>query len=199
MMFPSPASFVDIHTTFNHYDIIYADPPWRYGEKMSHSGSFKEKRRLTSAETHYPTMSIEDLVHLPVICLGQPNSLLFLWATGPQIKEAVELLQAWGFVYITVAFVWEKGITLPGNYTMSSSEFCLVGKRGRIPKPRGARNIKQFYYKKRGGHSAKPDEFGMRINQMFPEQRKIELFSRSGDLRYYDGTWDYSGGDEVVV
>ena len=66
----------------------------------------------------------------------------------------------------------------PGFYTMSQCELCLVGKRGKIPKPRGARNVRQLVDAPRGIHSAKPHEVRERIDLMFPAQRKLELFGR---------------------
>ena len=38
------------------YEIIYADPPWRYSAKKVQG----------AAENHYPTMSIDELCALPV-------------------------------------------------------------------------------------------------------------------------------------
>lgn len=66
----------------------------------------------------------------------------------------------------------------PGSYTMSQCELCLVFKRGRIPKPRGARNVRQFLSEERREHSQKPEEIRKRIEEMFPTQNKIELFAR---------------------
>jgi N6-adenosine-specific RNA methylase IME4 len=88
-------------------------------------------------------------------------------------------MTAWGFKYKTVAFVWEKQKTNPGNYTMSQCELCLVGKRGKIPGPRGTRNERQFISEMRTRHSTKPTEIRNRIVRMFPTQRKIELFARN--------------------
>ena len=81
----------------------------------------------------------------------------------------------------------------PGFYTMSQCELCLVGKRGKIPRPRGARNERQLVRELRGVHSTKPEEVAVRIGRMFPEQRKIELFAR----RAREG-WDV-WGNEVEV
>lgn len=80
------------------YSIIYADPPWRYSAKKVQG----------AAENHYPTMSIEELCALPVADLAAPDSALFLWATFPQLPEALRLIEAWGFTYKSVAFVWLK-------------------------------------------------------------------------------------------
>ena len=74
---------------------------------------------------------------------------------------------------------------------MSQVEICIVGKKGRIPKPRGLRNIRQFLSKMRGKHSEKPTEVRERIEKMFPVQSKIELFARTRHVG-----WD-SWGNEV--
>ena len=80
------------------YSIIYADPPWRY----------TSKRVKGAAEIHYPTMGIDALCALPVSELSDKDCALFLWATFPQLSEALRLIKAWGFRYKTVAFVWLK-------------------------------------------------------------------------------------------
>ena len=80
------------------YKIIYADPPWRYARSKVQG----------AAEKHYPTMSIEELCALPVKEIADKDCILFLWATFPQLKEALQLIKAWGFTYKSVAFVWLK-------------------------------------------------------------------------------------------
>ena len=75
-------------------------------------------------------------------------------------------MKAWGFEYKTVAFAWDKVNPNPGYYTLSQVELCLVGKRGMIPKPRGARNVRQFVSEKKTRHSGKPEEVRKRIEQM---------------------------------
>ena len=84
--------------TIGKYEVIYADPPWRY-ERSAVQGA---------AEKHYPTMDINELCALPVADLAAPASALFLWATFPQLPEALRLIQSWGFTFKTVAFVWLK-------------------------------------------------------------------------------------------
>ena len=80
------------------YNIIYADPPWRYQQK-SLSGA---------AEHHYPTMSVKDICELKVEEIAAKDCVLFLWATFPQLPEALHVIKAWGFQYKTLAFVWLK-------------------------------------------------------------------------------------------
>ena len=83
------------------YSIIYADPPWHYK-------TYSPKGNGRSAEKHYPTMSIAEIKALPVEKLAADDCAMFMWITFPCMKEAFEVLEAWGFQYKTVAFVWVK-------------------------------------------------------------------------------------------
>ena len=169
------------------YQIIYADPPWEYNSARSIT-----KTSCLSGTNHkpYQYMSINDICSLPVENLAGQNCLLFLWTTAPKLNLAFNVIKDWGFEYSTVAFVWEKLRTNPGYYTLSSTEFCLVGKNGTIPCPRGIRNVKQFYQEERTTHSKKPDGIRKLIVEMFPTQTKIELFARER----HEG-WDAIGYD----
>ena len=107
------------------------------------------------------------------------DCLLFMWTSSPHLDQAIELGKAWGFQWSTIGFVWDKQRVNPGYYTMSQCELCLIFKRGKIPQPRGRRDIRQLVSELRGAHSAKPDEVRKRIEAMFPKQAKIELFART--------------------
>ncbi|MBF2754655.1 MAG: transcriptional regulator [Gammaproteobacteria bacterium AqS3] len=165
------------------YQIIYADPPWKY------KGTDGPDNPLVGgAHSHYPTIHIDDLKALDVGSIADDDCLLFLWATGPKLDWAVDVGSAWGFSYVTIGFVWDKVRANPGYYTMSQCEICLIFKRGKIPQPRGARNIRQFISMKKAAHSTKPHAVRHRIESMFPFQTKIELFARG----QFEG-WDVWG------
>jgi len=168
------------------FDIIYADPPWHYNGKLQFDKSsksvenldFKRPIFISSASFKYPTLKIEELMNIPVHEIAKSDSLLFMWTSNPHLAQAIELGQAWGFEYKTVAFIWDKMNHNPGKYTLSNCELCLVFKRGRIPQPRGARNIQQLVRVPRKDHSEKPIEVAHAIEKMFPTQERIELFAR---------------------
>lgn len=160
------------------FSIIYADPPWDYGENRTQYGG-KALKPSGSAAEHYSVMEVSDLARLDVPSITETDALLFMWTSSPHLDQAIELMKAWHFGYVTVGFVWDKQRVNPGYYTMSQCELCLIGKTGKIPLPRGARNVRQFLSAPRGQHSAKPEEIRNRIEQMFPTQRKIELFART--------------------
>jgi N6-adenosine-specific RNA methylase IME4 len=169
------------------YDVIYADPAWDYAGRTQHTSV----QPSGGATTHYPTMTLDKLKALKVPDLAAPNSILFLWTSSPHLAQAMSLMEAWGFKYKTIAFVWEKQRTNPSYYTLSQCEICIVGTKGRIPRPRGSRKERQFLSELRQRHSKKPDEIRNRISRMFPTQKKVELFARQST----DG-WD-TWGNEV--
>ncbi|MFN9790690.1 MAG: MT-A70 family methyltransferase [Holosporales bacterium] len=168
------------------YDIIYADPPWDYGGKMQFDKSSKKSDEMdwkknifiSSANFKYPTLKSGELKKIPMLEIASDDCLLFMWVTNPHLAQGIELGEAWGFEYRTVAFIWDKMVHNPGKYTMSYCEMCLVFKRGKIPSPRGSRNEKQLIRSPRGEHSVKPKEIREAIERMFPSQSKIELFAR---------------------
>lgn len=180
------------------YDIIYADPPWDYGGKMQFDKSGKKDINvnwqnnifISAANFKYPTLKLKEMMKIPIWEIAKDDCLLFMWVTNPHLEQGIELGKAWGFDYRTVAFVWDKMNHNPGQYTMSYCELCLVFKRGRIPNPRGARNIKQLVRIPRGDHSEKPIEVLKSIELMFPSQERIELFAR-----HNPNGWDVWGLD----
>ena len=168
------------------FDIIYADPPWHDGGKVQFDKSstsvdnidLSKKIFISSSEFKYPTLKTKQMMELPVVDIAKDDCLLFMWSTNPHLSQAIELGTAWGFDYKTVAFIWDKMIHNPGQYTLSNCELCLVFKRGRIPRPRGARNVQQLIRSPRRDHSVNPDDVRLAIERMFPTQDRIELFAR---------------------
>ena len=167
------------------FSILYADPPWHYNGKLQYDKTATIARNrgwnkdifVSAAAFKYPTIKTSELKALPVASIAEDDSLLFLWTTNPHLQQAMELGVAWGFKYKTVAFIWDKMVHNPGQYTLSYCELCLLFKRGRIPRPRGARNVRQLISRRRSKHSEKPCEVAENIKKMFPEQTRIELFA----------------------
>lgn len=155
------------------YQIIYADPPWRYDQKGLQG----------AAERHYSTMNLEDICRLPVEKISAKDSILFLWATFPQLPAALRVISAWGFKYKTVGFLWLKknrkadswffGL---GFWTRGNAEVCLIATRGH-PK-RKAANIHQFIISPIEAHSKKPDIVRDKIVELAGDVPRIELFAR---------------------
>ena len=129
-------------------------------------------------------MGIDELCALPVETLAAKDCLLFLWATFPMLPEALRLIQAWGFTFKTVAFVWIKQcrkseglFTGMGYWTRANAEICLLATRG-CPK-RAARDVKQVILSHVERHSQKPEEARRRIEALMGDVPRIELFARA--------------------
>ena len=158
------------------YKVLYADPPWAY-KVWSKKGAGR------SAESHYPTMPIEAIKALPVGELADRDCTLFLWITLPMLREAWGVMDAWGFAFKTVAFVWIKQcpksdslFTGMGYWTRANAELCLLATRGR-PK-RQAKNVHQVILSHVERHSQKPEEARRRIEALMGDVPRIELFAR---------------------
>lgn len=156
------------------YNVIYADPPW----------SYRDKGCRGNAADQYPTMSIKDICSMPVQELSAENCVLFLWATYPMIKEALEVIDAWGFKYKTIGFQWVKlnrsgnGYFLGlGHWTRGNTEPCLIATKG---KPRRLSNgVSQLIFAPLRDHSRKPDIIRDKIQELMGyECSYIELFAR---------------------
>lgn len=170
------------------YNVIYANPPWAYNV-------WSKKGAGRSAESHYPTMGIEDIKALPVREVAADDCALFLWITFPMLREAWGVMDAWGFSFKTVAFVWVKqcrksdGIfTGMGYWTRANAEICLLATKGH-PK-RAAKNVKQVIISHVEEHSKKPDEARRRIESLMGDVPRIELFARQASPG-----WDVWGNE----
>lgn len=174
------------------YSIIYADPPWSYRDKRD-----KHPRLCGGASVHYPTMNIKDIKALPVANITADNAILFLWATFPNLRESLEVIESWGFVYKTLGFSWIKTNARNGKpffgigyYTKSNCEVCLIGVKGKPPK--ASNGVSSVIISPRQEHSRKPGEARDRIVELCGDLPRIELFAR----QTHPG-WD-AWGNEVA-
>ncbi|HLL74843.1 MAG TPA: MT-A70 family methyltransferase [Pyrinomonadaceae bacterium] len=187
------------------YSVIYADPPWSYNVAAPPSGKCAYRGGCP-----YPTMSAAEIKALPVRELAAPDCTLFMWATLPLLPVAFDVIAAWGFEYVTCAFVWIKqnrgaaarqGRRLPrgaeqafdifgglGRWTRGNAEIVLLGRRGRPQ--RISKSVKQIVVSPVSRHSEKPEEVRSRIVQLMGDVPRVELFAR----QRVEG-WDQFGND----
>lgn len=172
------------------YKTIIADPPWQYSNNGGNG----------AAENHYQTMATAELCALPIDNIADDNSVMFLWATWSMLPDALRVIDAWGFRYVT-GFPWVKIIGVPsqtlwgeleikphygtGFWIRGASEIVMIAKRGNITAASG-----DFVglLCKNGRHSRKPDSL-YQIAERY-EGPYLELFAR----RCRDG-WDVYGNE----
>jgi N6-adenosine-specific RNA methylase IME4 len=150
----------------NEFDVIYADPPWRYDFSKSNSREI---------ENQYPTMTPDEICDLAVP--AAPNSVLFLWGVAPKLPEALRVMAAWGFQYRSCA-VWDKAIEGMGYWFRGQHEHLLVGVRGKWSPPPPHLRVSSVYRQQRGGHSRKPEAIRHMIAAWWPDARRLEMFCR---------------------
>ena len=150
------------------YNIIYADPPWKYS---------------TDASKKYPCVPIKDIQRFPIKQITKDNCALFLWATYPILPECIETLKRWGFRYVTIAFTWiktnkknGKPFFGMGNWTRANAEVCLFGLKGNLK--RKSNKVTQVVMSPLREHSRKPDEIRDNIVELLGDLPRIELFAR---------------------
>lgn len=148
------------------FDVIYADPPWEYEFSLSERGK---------PEKYYPTMSVEEICALKVPSAG--DAVLFLWATNPKLKEALQVVEVWGFEYRT-NMVWVKDKFGTGYYFRGQHELLLVGKKGDMPIPSEENRPPSVLTAPVREHSEKPLEIYEMIEKMYPARKYLELFAR---------------------
>ena len=150
------------------YRVVYADPPWNYGNSgLDDYGH---------AERHYPTMSIEELGHLGVPDIVEDDSVLFIWTTSPLLEDCFRVIRMWGFNYKT-SFIWNKIKHNFGYYNSVRHELLLVCTKGSCL-PDNPKLFNSVQSIERKAHSEKPDEFREIIDTLYTKGKKIELFSR---------------------
>jgi len=150
------------------FDVIYADPPWRYEFPISKSRAI---------ERHYKTMELKEICNLKIPSAG--DAILYLWATAPKLEEALEVMKAWGFTYRS-NMVWIKPSIGMGYYSRVKHELLLIGIKGKMSPPKTQSRYQSVINAERKEHSKKPDLVYDIIEEAYPpsEYKLLELFAR---------------------
>jgi N6-adenosine-specific RNA methylase IME4 len=166
------------------YKTIYADPPW-----MERGGG-KIKR---GADRHYALMRTSEIATFPVAGLRHPEGChLYLWATNNFLKDALWVMDVWGFRYVTTVTWMKDGQPGLGQYFRGLTEHCLFGVYGRLPykviDKHRCQGVTGFIAGRRE-HSRKPEIMRGMIECVSYAPR-IEIFARER----FDG-WDVYGNE----
>lgn len=151
------------------YNVIVVDPPWPIG-------SFVLDKWHSPINEKYNTMDIEEIKNVNVVSLANDICSLFLWTTHSFLKDALDIIDMWGFKYFC-CITWDKGGGWSSNGFHKRTELCLYAYRGGININQTGKYIPTIIYEKKTRHSAKPIIFDELILTNTPEPR-IELFAR---------------------
>ena len=150
----------------------------------------------SGAATQYGVMSVNDICNLPVDNISSPEGFLFMWWVASMPREALRVVDAWGFKLKTMtAFSWIKQ-TLHGKdffgmgyYTRQQQEHCLIATKG-SPQVL-SHSVRQNVRRENTLHSRKPDIVRDSIIELAGDLPRIELFAREETQG-----WD-AWGDEL--
>jgi N6-adenosine-specific RNA methylase IME4 len=175
------------------YGVIVADPPWNYNRagKGGVTDTGKVYKLSGYSDHKYQPLSTEDLCGLGTAIkqISSPDALLFLWTTWPFIRDALDIIEAWGFTYVT-GIPWvkmDRKLEQPtygvGYWFRGCTEPILVAKRGKSFRG-NRRGILGFepasmlgFASPPEGHSKKPDDLQYLIESDYPGPY-LELFGR---------------------
>ena len=162
---------IDIFNTNETFRVIYADPAWSYNDKQ-------DTPQLGGASKHYDTMSITELLRLPVNKISEKNSILFLWVTSPLLEDAFQVVSSWGFKYKT-SFIWDKVKHNMGHYNSVRHEILLVCTKGSCTPDNKVLYNSVQRIERNNNHSEKPIEFLNIIDDLYNYGNKLEMFCRA--------------------
>lgn len=168
----------ELKATEKKYRIIYADPPWKYGNAMP--------EYVTEPQDYYSLMSTEDICAMPVKDITEQNAVLFMWTTSPHLPEALDVVKSWGFTYKTT-FIWDKIKHNMGHYNSVRHEILLVCTKGACT-PDVKKLFDSVQSIERTEHSKKPEQFREIIETLYTFGNRIELFARTAP-----NGWDVFG------
>ncbi len=172
------------------YGVIVADPEWKF-VVWSEKGLSN-----TSADNHYGTSVLEVIKARDVPSIAADDCALFLWATVPMTPQALEVMSAWGFRYVS-HLAWVKNKAGTGYWFRNRHELLLVGTRGNIPAPAEGTQAESVLFADVGKHSAKPEAALEIIERYFPNVPKIELNRRGKPKSGWDA-WGLEADNEAA-
>ena len=173
------------------YRTIVADPPWPIKWQASAGRKADGRGGIRTKPLAYPTLTIAEIVALPVKELAHDESNLYLWTTNAFLHEALGIVRAWGFQY-RMLWTWCKTNGM-GGHPRNATEHIVIASRGATATlgRHASATLNWEVVAATGGHSAKPDYFIDKIEQFSPAPR-LEMFARKQRLG-----WDTWGNDAL--
>jgi N6-adenosine-specific RNA methylase IME4 len=171
------------------YQIVVADPAWGFNDNLK-----KMKRRVKrAASAQYSTMTPAQIAAIPVASVADPmGCLLALWVPSVLLPVGFEVMKAWGFSF-KQTFVWVKlkkdhrkeddwneGTRVGmGRLFRQSHEIALIGTSGKSVYPwLEDHSQRSVAFDLNAGHSVKPPTLQQRLEKMFPDTQRLEMFAR---------------------
>lgn len=163
------------------FKVIYIDPPWQVG-------SMSMDKWESPIEDKYPTMSVDEIISLPISDLADDECALFIWTTHTFLPDTFRIIKEWGFKYFCT-ITWDKEGGWTQNGFHKRTEFLLYAYKGNMNINQYGKAIPTIIVEAKTKHSKKPDSIRDMIAEKTPEPR-IEMFARE----HFDG-WTVWGNE----
>lgn len=176
------------------FSVISCDPPWGFSDTLKKM----KGRTKRSAQSHYGTMSVDEIAAIDVSSVTDPNCcVLALWVPSSLLPSGFRVMETWGFSY-KQNVVWGKtkqnveskidagDIIVPndmlafgmGHLFRQCHEIALIGTRGRVYETLSNNSQRSVVLDSSRGHSVKTEMLQDSLEMMYPEALKLEMFAR---------------------
>jgi N6-adenosine-specific RNA methylase IME4 len=173
------------------YRTIVSDPPWPYDTAVSGTVALPKgmlsdgsRRQIGVEQWTYEPMPLADICALPVLDHAESNAHLYLWTTNSFMRQAYDVVEAWGFKPITV-ITWVKvrkdDPTKPsmkqGWWFRGATEHVIFAQRGKVERRSTDAYPTALMLPRESRHSRKPDDFFGLVEKV-SHGPYLEMFAR---------------------
>lgn len=177
------------------YSLILADPPWHFRNWSGDPSGKVLHHRERGANKHYITQRLDEICN--TVPPSTDDALLLMWTISSHLEDTFKVIEAWGFSYKTIAWVWVKtrnngtGIRIGGGYyTRQCTELCLLATKGETPERATKAEPAILFAPRSPKHSGKPDEQYAKIDRIWPDLHpRLEMYAR----KPFSAAWDVWG------
>ena len=170
------------------FNVICADPAWSFDDGLKKMKSATKR----SAQSQYSTMSPQEIIDLDVKSIADPDHcVLALWVPSTLLPLGFEVMESWGFKF-KQTFIWVKvkksadketdmnkmtSVGM-GRLFRQSHEIALIGTMGKVYSHLEDKSQRSVMFDINKGHSCKPELLQDRLDRMFPNGNRLEMFAR---------------------
>jgi len=173
------------------YQVIVSDPPW----KLQKGGKKNVRPNSSGGDLDYQTITLAEIEAIQMDFAynkGDTNHVLFCWTIDKYLHETETMLKRMGYK-IHARMIWNKVTGIPAAFTIRYGHeyllYCYFGKL--LPVAVAERGkIHSVFTEQVKRHSQKPEISYQIIQRLYPDAKKLEMYSR-----YQRDGWDGWGNE----
>ena len=160
-------------------EIIITDPPWKQTK-----GGLRKSRPNQRKELDYETLSLDDIFEIHEKITNQyceNRHTVFMWTIDKFLHEAESRMSKLGYK-LHARMIWDKTNGVAPAFTLRYSHEYLLWfyKPKMIPISKDMRGkFTTVFQEKSTKHSKKPEISFQIIEQLYPNEKKLEMYARN--------------------